>query len=98
MRLSFEVDGLYRPINVSTVSTKTSQYPTFSSSSSMNYNSWELPVRVRYSAGRRAVAPFVLGGPAFRFFGNPLGQLLSGKGVVAGAGASFRKEANSTRV
>jgi len=87
LNLGFEVDVLFRPVNVTTDSTV---IPNLTRRSSNDYASWEFPVLGKYRLPFvPAVKPFVEAGPSFRAKSSSL-SYLSGKGFTIGGGVEVK--------
>ena len=87
LNLGFEVDALYRPVNVTT---DFQVVPNPSVRSSHNYATWEFPVLGKYRLPfLPVVKPFVEAGPSFRAKSSNL-SFLSGKGFTIGAGLEVK--------
>jgi len=87
LRLSVELDALYRPLNLTVRNTIVSSPPIITSVSS-KLNSWEFPLLAKYRLPSHLITPFIEAGPSFRSVTNEsfAGTQLSGAGFTAGVG------------
>ena len=94
LHLSIEADGLYRPVTVRVAGGPfVSAFPNgvaLIELADKSYDSWEIPIVVKYRFPMRHVQPFIEAGPSLRVLDSPLNQWFSNQGVVAGAGVDLR--------
>jgi len=82
--LSVEIDGLYRPMNLTLAGVLPDG--SLNSISPATVVTWELPALVKYRFGSRSVKPFIEAGPCFRASGNLNDASPSTYGGTAGLG------------
>src|SRR5260370_1275976 len=82
--LSVEIDGFYRPMNLTLAAVLPDG--SLNSVSPATVVTWELPALVKYRFGSRPLKPFIEAGPSFRFAGNLNGAAPSTYGGTAGLG------------
>ena len=90
LRLSVELDALYRPLHLTITNIVIPRPTPFTTSETRN--SWEFPLLVKYRLSVPLVKPFLEAGPAFRTvasFPNDAPHL-SAAGFAAGAGAELK--------
>jgi hypothetical protein len=87
-RLSFEVNGLYRPFRADLVSVGgPAGEPPRESRFEFTIITWQLPLLAKYSFRPQSrISPFVEAGPSFRLSGNLNGSSPSPVGLTAGGG------------
>jgi len=85
--LAIEVDGLYRPVNLTThvVDSRFGIDHTFSD----DFKSWEFPVLAKYRFATTAFTPYVEAGPNFRALEGAV-SFQSRYGATLGAGVEAR--------
>jgi opacity protein-like surface antigen len=87
LHLAFEVDALYRPLNLTTTNTVTG---TGTFTGSQTYNSWEFPLLLKYRFATGRIAPYIEAGPSYRRTDFPSSfNQLNNAGFTAGAGLEF---------
>jgi len=85
--LAIEVDGLYRPVNLTVhqVDSRLGIDHTFSN----DYKTWEFPVLAKYRFTSSALTPYVEAGPSFRALEGAVSSQ-SRYGATLGAGVEAR--------